>query len=267
MSTPVPPPPYGFRGAFTSPRAPSTLLRTTVTALGGAATPTEHNVVVPRIGGILLLDATKGEAFTGGSNLTGHAQLIPQHPHQRRCVKFTAQTDFQSSMEHGMEFKLGGKNEKSKIDLVFWFQALATNLVKFGLDTVFRVPTDSWTKEIFIAQDWGKITPALVNPWIQQLIHGVLDLRTRRSSPPCQYDHQNLHYSGVFILHSCTQAHHLSLLEELGPTPTGPAILVHIVKTRHAVKTSKQRELITSLGALKLNAEKGGRCPGLQHQA
>ena len=147
----TPPPPLHFRGAYTTPRASTTQLRTTVFNTNPTTTPTQHGVVVPRIGGIILIDTDKGEAFTGGSNLSGHSQLIPQHPHQRRCVKFSAQTDFQSSMESGMEFKLGGKNEKSKVDLVFWFQALATNLVKFGLDTVFRVPTNLWTDEVFIA--------------------------------------------------------------------------------------------------------------------
>ena len=194
--------------------------------------PTVHGVVVPRVGGVLKLDRDTGEAFTGGSNLSIGVQM-PQFPNQRRPVKYSSVSSFIALLEKGMEFKLAGPDEKNNdTTLTFWFQALAEKLKHYGLDTVFTIPNASWTSETYIAESWGKAKEDFVQPWVDQLLSGVYDPRKHRRLPECQYDIQNLYYSGTFILASLTSKYRQEMVEELGPSPHGPTLLVHILKTR-----------------------------------
>ena len=116
-----------------------------------------HGVVCPRVGGVLTLEATKSEAFTGGSNLIGR-HTIPIHPTQRRSVRLSDQKDFKETLDTGIELKLPGPKEKGvkDVSMVTWFQQLAAEMVEHGLDTVFRVPNSDWTSETYVLEDWGR---------------------------------------------------------------------------------------------------------------
>ena len=144
--------------------------------------PTILNVVQPRVGGVLDLGDGKGEAFTGGSNLIG-VQMIPMHIRQRRCTKMSAQTEFLDVLQKGTEFKLGSKREssaKGSCSLVRWFQGVADTMEHLGLDTIFCIPNATWTGETNILKNWGKVTPTLVNDWLQELKTGVVDNATQK---------------------------------------------------------------------------------------
>ena len=59
------------------------------------------NVVTPRVGCVLLITNTTGEAFTGGSNLIP-PQMMPDHLYQRRPVKYQAIQEFEKLLKKGM---------------------------------------------------------------------------------------------------------------------------------------------------------------------
>ena len=120
-----------------------------------------------------------------------------------------------------------------------WFKELSNKLELFGLDTVFKVPNDTWTEEIYIAKDWGKAKSSLVNPWVQALKEGVVVGGTQKDI--CQYDIMNLYYSGIFILHSMTTTYRQELKGEIGERPNGPLILSLLLKNRMILVLSKQR--------------------------
>ena len=227
--------------------------------------PTTLNVVVPRVGGVLDLGDGKGEAFTGGSNLVG-AHLLPMHIRQRRSNKMSAQTDFLSVLEKGTELKLGSKREsagKGSCSLVQWFQALSDAMEGLGLDTIFCIPDATWTDEINILKSWGRISNSLITDWLTELKTGVVDKRTNKKVLACPYDAQNLHFSGMFLLASCTPTHRQLLLDELGSQPNGLQVLLHIVSNRQCIKTSKQRDLVLALQKLNISSTPGEDVPTL----
>src|SRR5210317_1536365 len=131
-------------------------------------TTKKHGIIIPRVGGVITLDETKGygEAFTGGSNITPSLP-ISQFGLQRRPNKFSSVESFTTTLEKGLELKLSSPNErKNPTSLVAWFKELSKKLELFGLDTVFKVPNNTWTEEIYIAKDWGKAKSSLVDPWV-----------------------------------------------------------------------------------------------------
>ena len=143
-----------------------TNLGTVVVNLNGDATL--HGVVVPRVGGVLCLDTVRdeGEAFTGGSNIDP-LSIRPVSVNQHHPLKYSSTEFFITSLKEGVEFKLTSPNEKSNsITLPEWFKSVAQKLEFYGLDTVFRVPTNLWTTEVYIAKDWGRAKLPLVNPWV-----------------------------------------------------------------------------------------------------
>ena len=167
---------------------------------------TLYGVVVPRVGNVLCLDSARdeGEAFTGGSNIAP-SPLMPLFVNQRRPLKYSSIEFFSTSLKEGVEFKLTSPNEKSNTTtLPEWFKSVANKLENFGLDTVFRVPLNAWTAEVYIAKDWGKAKLPLVKPWVQSLEGSVTDDRTHQTHPLCQYDKMNLYYIGPFLLHCVT---------------------------------------------------------------
>ena len=136
----------------------------------------------------------------------------------------SAQTDFLEVLEKGTELKLGSKREsngKGSCSLFSWFQALSDSMESLGLDTLFCIPDATWTVEVNILKNWGKITPLLITDWLSKLKGGVVDKRSNKSTLAWPYDALNLHFSGVFLLASCTPAHMQLLLDELGTQPNG----------------------------------------------
>ena len=218
---------------------------------------TLYGVVVPRVGNVLCLDSARdeGEAFTGGSNIAP-SPLMPLFVNQRRPLKYSSIEFFSTSLKEGVEFKLTSPNEKSNTTtLPEWFKSVANKLENFGLDTVFRVPLNAWTEEVYIAKDWGKAKLPLVKPWVLSLEGGVTDDRTHKTHLPCQYDKMNLYYSGQFLLYCVTTTYRRELIRELGERPHGPILMCHLLKNRLILVLSRQRKLIAELTTLSIGSE------------
>ena len=128
-------------------------------------------VVVPQVGGLLLLEKDKYEPFTGGSNLQGE-YLIPMHAKQRRPICISDQEFLMKTLDAGLKLKLDSPDAPetaSSVSVVHWFESLASTMELLGLDTVFCIPTTDWSDEHYLLKNWGQIDEALTKPWAQSL--------------------------------------------------------------------------------------------------
>ena len=204
----------------------------------------------PRVGGILQVGHEQWEVYTGGSNILRHNPC--QYTTQRRPAKFESVSAFESLLDKGMEQKLAPPEAKSsEVTLTVWFTNLSTNLVRLGLDTIFRIPINRFTKEIYIADEWGYFKAHDLHTWSQTLQYGV------NGDPVCTHDLKNLDYSGRFLLASLTKSYKYTVLEELGPSPNGLIVFAYIVQTRLIKALSRQRELINKLSSFKICDQEG----------
>ena len=95
-------------------------------------------------------------------------------------------------MDKGMDQKLAAPEAKSsEITLTVWFTQLSTQLIRLGLDTIFRIPTAGG--EIYVANDWGRFRAPALHHWANLLQTGV------NGYPVCPYDLKNLDYSGRLL--------------------------------------------------------------------
>ena len=118
----------------------------------------------PRIGGILP-DGDIGEPWTGGSNLT--RGFAPTYLTQRRPYKYTASQTLLNKIEAGTTEKLGSSGESSTCTFEHWMHLQSNAHVKFGLDTVHRIPNHDWSAETFLfkcySKTWAEVKPCVCN--------------------------------------------------------------------------------------------------------
>jgi hypothetical protein len=107
----------------------------------------------PRAGGILP-DGDHGEAWTGGSNLVTTSQ--PTYLTQRRPYKYSASQSLLNKIEAGIDDKLGSPGEQSTCTFEHWMRLQSNAHVKFGMDTVFKVPNATWSEETNLFQCYNK---------------------------------------------------------------------------------------------------------------
>ena len=220
-----------------------------VQGYGGNARPRAVPPAAPRVGGIISVGHEQWDPYTGGSNLALHNPCT--YTTQRRPTKFESVSSFEALLDKGMEQKLAAPEVKtSEVTLTIWFTNLATQLVRLGLDTIFRIITPNGT-EVYIAEEWGRFRAPILQQWATILQNGV------RGRAVCPYDLKNLDYSGRFLLASLTKPYKYTILEELGPSPHGLSVFAYIVRTRLIKAISRQRDLITKLSSLKLSDQEG----------
>ena len=185
---------------MTSPNPPATP-RTPASGKDAPAPP--PGAAPPRIGGLVPGESRLQEAWNGGSNLPSKRGGFPLYLQQWCPLKYLNARAFETTCAEGMEWKLPDAGESSDITLTFWFENLAAFLETLGLDTVFRIPSSSWSSEVYLAIEWGQNKEAIVSPWVQSLKQGVSS--PLGVLPPCQYDLQNLIFSRRVILGSLTK--------------------------------------------------------------
>ena len=218
----------------------------------------------PRVGGVHCIGHEVWEVYTGGSNLSSmHGATRPpcSYLNQRRPEKFDSKQALESSLEKGIDLKLpDDKATTSNVNLPDWFKHLGHALTQFGLDTVFRLPNDDFTDELYACDSWGKLKPDLLLQWEQRLTTGVIVPHTYLGKvapgkfrlPVCPHDTKNLEYSGIFLLASLTKDHRQKIKKALGPCPSGLKVLAYIVKKRLRKLISRQRTLTESIAKMRL---------------
>ena len=127
---------------------------------------TVFQVLHPRIGGLLQVEASLVEAWTGGSNIHPNTP-VPDFDTQRRPLKASAMNDLVTLFKKGTELKLKAPGKKGDqpmhtSEMSDWFTHLNSKATHFGLDTCFKAPNSTFTAECNLSVDWGKATLELV---------------------------------------------------------------------------------------------------------
>ncbi len=238
----------------TNPRPTTSALRTptgTARAQAGSISGDPASVA-SRIGGVLS-DGDMGEPWTGGSNLA--VMPAPTYLTQRRPYKYTASQTLLNKIESGITEKLGTSGEESTCTFEHWMRLQSNGHIKHGLDTVFRIPNESWTDETYLFDCYNK-SWASVKPWVQQLQTGIKHpLKGVRKV--CSYDRQNLEYSATFLKASLTSRFRSEIEHAVGLDATGPQVLLSIIERKLHLQASLQRELVSNLEKLSITSEPG----------
>ena len=58
---------------------------------------------------------------------------------------------------------------KTTVGLTMWITWVTMMLVQKGMDTVFKILTDSDTNELDLLENWGKVTKKQVKEWVERL--------------------------------------------------------------------------------------------------
>ena len=95
---------------------------------------------------------------------------------------------------------------------------------------------------------------------------GVKDPMTRVKTVRCQFDRQNPHKSGEFLLASLTKGHRTEVLTELGTSPDSLTIILHILLSCLLLLLPHQRKLVEEPQELELSDQKGEHAPKFNHK-
>ena len=147
----------------------STPSTTNSASLSPAAAARPYTTVAPRVGGVIP-DEGFGEPWTGGSNL--HALPVPSYLTQRRPYKYSASQALLTKIEAGIPEKLGLSNKDCTCSFEHWMLLQSSAHVRFGLNTPFLMPNNTWTSETDLfacySKSWSEVAP-----WIEQLKTGI----------------------------------------------------------------------------------------------
>ena len=195
---------------------------------------------------------------------------MPTYLHQRRPFKYASQAALLKKIEEGSKDKLGTNDQKSDVSFQMWLRTQSKAHVELGLDTIFKIPVDNWTRELDIFQNYT-ISSDYIGRWVRQLQQGisfydatVLDPNQRvRRLTPCPYDIQNLQYSATYILASLTTKFRIEIVNSVGLEATGIEVLLCVIKRKLHVAVSLQRSLIADLEKLDISQVEGENVPTL----
>jgi hypothetical protein len=229
------------RGASAAAAAAST---------GGGGPPTVPN---PRIGG-----GNDSTAWTGGPNQVANRLSRPSSTMARRPTDFKSANTIEHIATKGLpeERHIGPDEKTSKITLTSWVNSTRSYMEERGLDTVFYVYDAQTDSEIYLLTDWGSASPAKIETWVSTLRAGV-PKTDGTLSPPCDYDLDNLKWSGKAILNSISLPLWETVEKDLGVDASGPEAFAAVVYKLQQVSSAAVRTLVDELKALSLLKEPG----------
>jgi hypothetical protein len=179
----------------------------------------------PRIGG--GVDAT---AWTGGSNQASKKLARPSSTMARRPTDFKSANTIEQIATKGLpeDRHIGPDEKTSKITLTSWVNSTRSYMEERGMDTVFHVYDWSTDSEVYLLTDWGSASPVKIEAWVATLRAGVpkADGTTRA---PCNYDLDNLKWSGKAILNSVSLPLWETIEKDLGVDASGPEVFAAVV--------------------------------------
>ncbi len=218
-------------------------------ATAGTAVPTTvTTVAAPRIGG-----GSGATAWVGGSNLSTARQTRPESTLARRPTDFksAAQIEWKATVGLPKERRLSLDEKTSKITLTSWVNSIRNYMEERGMDTVFRIFDTSSNSEIYLLQDWGSADPISVAAWETSLLSGIDNL------PVCDYDVDNLKWSGKAIMNSISLDLWETIEKDVGVGSNGPLTYAAVISKIQQVSASAVRSLVTQLKTMHLLAEPG----------
>ena len=123
------------------------------------------------------------------------------------------------------------------------------------MDTVFYVVKDG--VQIYMLTDWGQLTMDDVKTWVTVLKETGVPKGDGTNLPVCDFDNDNLIWSGAAIKNSITVKLWDEIETDLEYGATGPEILVAIFNRFQHSSSSAARALISKLQELRLVREPG----------
>jgi hypothetical protein len=150
-----------------------------------------------------------------------------------------------------------GPNEKtSKITLTSWVNLIRSYMEERGLDTVFHIYDRQTDSKTYLLTDWGSASPAKIENWVATLRAGI-PMANGTLSPVCDYDLDNLKWSGKAILNSVTLALWETVEKDLGVDASGPEAFAAVVYKLQKVSSATIGALVDELKNLSLVKEPG----------
>ena len=119
------------------------------------------------------------------------------------------------------------------------------------MDTMFRIFDTSSNSEIYLLQDWGSADPISVAAWETSPLSGIDNL------PVCDYDVDNLKWSGKAVMNSILLDLWETIEKDVGVGSKGPFTYASVISKIQQVSASAVRSLVTQLKTMHLLAEPG----------
>ena len=222
-------------------------------AIAAAGEETLSPIPRPRIGG-----GHDSTAWTGGPNEVAKRLARPSSTMARRPTDFKSANTIEHIATKGLpeDHHIGPDEKTSKITLTSWVNSTRSYMEEHGLDTVFYVYDRQTDSETYLLTDWGSASPAKITAWVATLRAGV-PKDDGTISPPCDYDLDNLKWSGKAILNSVSLPLWETVEKDLGVDASGPEAFAAVVYKLQQVSSAAVRTLVDELKALSLLREPG----------
>jgi hypothetical protein len=124
------------------------------------------------------------------------------------------------------------------------------------MDTVFYVFDPVTNSETYLLSEWGSASPTKIDAWVTTLRSGV-PKPDGTLLPVCDYDGDNLKWSGKAILSSITLALWETVEKDLGVDASGPEAFASVISKLQQVNSAAIRSLVDELKGLSLIKEPG----------
>jgi hypothetical protein len=149
---------------------------------------------------------------------------------------------------------IGPDKKTSKITLTSWVNSTGTYMEERGLDTIFYVYNGQTDTETYLLTNWGSASPAKIEAWVATLCAGV-PKSDGTTFPPCDYDLDNLKWSGKAILNSVLLPLWETVEKDLGVDASGPEAFAVVVYKLQQVSSAAVCALVDELKDLSLIKE------------
>jgi hypothetical protein len=213
-----------------------------------SSAPVVTPAAAPRIGG-----GSDDTAWVGGSNVVKERRTRPESTLARRPTEFKSAASIESKATEGLpeDRRLSLDEKTSKITLTSWVNAIRSYMETHGLDTVFRIYDSATDSEVYLLQDWGSSDTFKVATWEQTLLAGIANL------PVCEYDVDNLKWSGRAIMNSISLDLWETIEKDVGVGANGPVTYAAVISKIQQVSASSVRSLVDKLKKMHLLQEPG----------
>jgi hypothetical protein len=219
------------------------------------AAGTQQATTIPSPGIRGLNDST---AWTGGPNKGSRRLARPSSTMARRPTNFKSVNTVKHIATKGLpeDRHIGPDKKSSKITLTSWVNSTRSYMEEHGLDTVFYVYDWQTDSKVYLLTDWGSASPAKIQAWVAMMRAGVPQAGGT-ILPPCNYDLDNLKWSGKAILNSMSLPLWEMVEKNLGVDAFGPEAFAAVVYKLQQVSSAAVRALVNELKDLSLLKEPG----------
>ncbi len=206
------------------------------------------SAIAPRVGG-----GSDDTAWVGGSNVTASRRARPESTLARRPTDFKSAASIESKATQGLpeDRRLSLDEKTSKITLTSWVNSIRAYMEEHGMDTVFCIYDSAKDSEVYLLQDWGSSDPLKVSTWEATIIAGI------GTAPPCEYDIDNLKWSGKAIMNSISLDLWETIEKDVGVGSNGPVTYAAVISKIQQVSASSVRALVDNLKKMHLLQEPG----------